>query len=52
MTSWLTMAAVLGLTVGAAVYHMTQPGTTEYKPTMTRAVTITGQGQFKCQTGC
>jgi hypothetical protein len=52
MTSWLTMAAALGITVGAAAYHVTQTGTTEYRPSMTRAVTITGQGQFKCQTGC
>jgi hypothetical protein len=52
MISWLTSALALGITAGALVYHTTQPGTTEYKPTMTRAVTITGQGQFKCQTGC
>ena len=52
MIAPLTLALTLGITVGAAAYHMTQPGTTEYKPSMSRAVTITGQGQFKCQTGC
>ena len=37
MTSWLTSA-------------LDQEPV--YKPTMTRAVTITGKGQFKCQIGC
>jgi hypothetical protein len=52
MIAPLALALSLGVTVGAAVYHITQPQETVYKPTMTRAVTITGQGQFKCQTGC
>ena len=52
MISWLTSALALGITAGALAYHTTQARETVYKPTQTRAVTITGQGQFKCQTGC
>jgi hypothetical protein len=52
MMAPLILALSLGMTVGAAVYHVTQPQEQEFKPSMTRAVTVTGQGQFKCQTGC
>ena len=52
MISWLTSALALGITVGALVYHTTQAQEPVYKPTMTRSVTITGKGQFKCQIGC
>ena len=52
MTGLLTLALSLGVAVGAAVYHVNNPGAPEYKPTMTKATTVTGRGQFRCQIGC
>ena len=46
---WLTLA---GAATGTVVYNVNNPEPREYRPDMTRATTITGRGQFRCQTGC
>jgi len=46
---WLTLA---GAATGTVVYHINNPEPQEYKPSLTRATTVTGKGQFRCQTGC
>lgn len=46
---WATLA---GVVTGVTAYHISNPQPEEYKPNMTRSTTITGKGQFKCQTGC
>ena len=46
---WASLAGALG---GTVVYNLTNPDAKEYRPDMTRATTITGRGQFRCQTGC
>jgi hypothetical protein len=51
---WQTMAVLVtvGLGTGVLAYHAANPQPEPYKESMTRATTITGRGQFRCQTGC
>lgn len=51
---WQAMAVltIVGTGSGVVAYHATNPKPAIYKPDMTRATTITGKGQFRCQTGC
>ena len=48
----LTWIALVGVTVGAGIYNVTNPTHATYKADMTRATTYTGKGQFRCQVGC
>ena len=47
--AWATVAGALG---GIVTYNLANPSQPEYKASMYRATTITGRGQFRCQTGC
>lgn len=48
----LTWMALVGVTVGAGIYNVTNPTHDTYKDNMYRATTYTGRGQFRCQVGC
>jgi hypothetical protein len=47
-----TCLTLVGAVTGTVVYYVNNPAPKEYKPSLTRATTVTSQGQFKCQTGC
>jgi hypothetical protein len=48
-SAWLI---VTGLVLGAGAYNISNPSREPYKVDTTRAITYTGKGQFRCQTGC
>ena len=47
-----TCLTLVGGVAGTVVYHVNNPEPREYRPDMTRATTVTGRGQFRCQIGC
>ena len=49
---YLIWATAAGVGTGIVAYRVANPEVPEYKPSLTRATTVTGRGQFKCQTGC
>ena len=47
-----TVLVAIGITSGVISYHVVNPQPKPFKESMIRSTTITGKGQFKCQTGC